>query len=230
MKNKISAVCFDMWGTLTEGGGQKQWDDLQEILGAIHVDKKTFLKLGEENLLMHPWPLREGIRNLAARLELKIDNKTVEKSFKCWWNYVQRSKPYPEVESVLDKLKNLERSRETRTNTKIRLFIISNTDVEAFNFKIKKLGWQKYFEKFFLSAEIGVLKPHVKIFETVQKYISLPKTQILMVDDSLHHGVHPARHFGWQALWVARGKQSASRRKDEARIEDLSGIIEKLRK
>src|SRR3989338_4099643 len=217
MKNsKISAVCFDMWGTLTEGGGQKQWDDLQEILGATHVDKKTFLKMGEESLLMHPWPLKDGIKNLAKKLKIKISENVVEKAYKNWWGYVQRSKPYLEVQEVLDKLEQY----------KIRKFIISNTDVEAFQFKIKTLGWEKYFEKFFLSAEIGVLKPHVKIFKTVQKYLSIPQRQTIMIDDSLYHGVLPARQFGWQALWVARGKKE----KDEGRLENLSGIIEKLRK
>ena len=40
MKN-TSAICFDMWGTLCEGGGQKQWDELQQILGADSIDKRT---------------------------------------------------------------------------------------------------------------------------------------------------------------------------------------------
>ena len=43
-KTKINAICFDMWGTLCEGGGQKQWDDLQKIFGAASFDKKTFLR------------------------------------------------------------------------------------------------------------------------------------------------------------------------------------------
>lgn len=208
-KIQISAICFDMWGTLCEGGGQKQWDDLQAILGANSVDKKTFLKLGEENLLMHPWPLRDGIKNLANKLtDIKHHSSSVilseakdliiEKAYNIWWEYVQKSKPYPEVEAVLDKLEQL----------KIRKFIISNTDVEAFDFKIKTLGWNKYFEKFFLSAEIGTLKPNIKIFQAVQDYLQLPKKQILMVDDSLQHGVSPARSFGWKALWIAREKNS----------------------
>ena len=80
----------------------------------------------------------------------------------------------------------------------------------------------KIFQKFFLSPEIGVLKPNIKISETVQRYLQLPKPQILMVDDSLYHGVIPARQFGWQALWVARGKEG----KYEARIENLKGVID----
>lgn len=224
-KVKISAICFDMWGTLCEGGGQKQWDDLQGILGANSINKKIFLKLGEESLLMHRWPLRDGIKNLAKKVTdikhlsssvilNKVKDLIIEKAFKSWWSYVQKAKPYPEVEEVLKRLKS----------KNLRLFIISNTDVEAFDFKIKSLGWKKYFEKFFLSAKIGVLKPNNKIFQTVQNYLPLPKNQILMVDDSLHHGVYSARAFGWNALWLARGRNE----KDLEKIEDLSGIIRKL--
>lgn len=209
--SKISAICFDMWGTLCGGGGQTQWDDLQKILHVQSIDKKIFLKQGEESLLIHPWTLKEGMRDLAKKLDLKVTEKIIEKAFKSWWGYVQRAKPYPEVKDVLDKFKQL----------KIRKFIISNTDVEAFNFKIKTLGWNKYFEKFFLSGEIEVLKPDRKIFETVQDYLKIPKEQILMVDDSLPHGVYPARDFGWKALWAERGKEE----KDKGRIESLKGVV-----
>ena len=42
-----------------------------------------------------------------------------------------------------------------------------------------------------------------------------------MVDDSLQHGVYPAREFDWKALWVARGKKG----EDERRIENLKGVL-----
>ncbi len=211
-KLKISAICFDMWETLCPGGGQKQWDELQEILRADFVDKKTFLKLGEESLLMHSWSLKEGIRNLIKNLKLKMKNENIDEAYECWWRYVQKSKPYPEVTEALNKLKQ----------DKQRMFIISNTDVESFNFKIKKLGWEKYFERFFLSSEIGVLKPSVKIFETVQRYLNVPKAQIIMVDDSLYYGIYPAKRFGWKALWIAREKEG----KHKGKIEDLKGILD----
>lgn len=102
------------------------------------------------------------------------------------------------------------------------MVIISNTDSFSMPFKIKSYGWDHFFEAYFLSTDYGVLKPHQKIFKAVEKHFGLPKEKILMVDDSLYHGVEPARKFGWQALWVARGRQG----KDPAKIEDLRGIFE----
>ncbi|MBI4225573.1 HAD family hydrolase [Candidatus Roizmanbacteria bacterium] len=213
-KSKISAICFDMWGTLYEGGGSEEWVDLQQNLGALSVEKKTFYKLGLDNLLLRSWPLRDGIRHLAYALNLKINNETVEKVYKSWWQIVKNSKPYPETIEVLKKVKRMN----------LRLIIISNTDSESFYFKIKEYNLKKYFEKFFISAEIGSLKHEGKMFELAQDYLSVPKNQVLMLDDSLQHGVIPARNFGWQALWLAREKAG----KDRYWIENLKRIFDFL--
>src|SRR3989344_3373410 len=195
---KVSAICFDMWGTLCEGGGGREWKVLQKNLGASHIDKKKFYILGLDSLLLHPWTLRKGILHLAKRLELKINNEIVEKAYQSFWQIVEKSKPYIETVPVLKKLKQ----------KKIRTIIISNTDSESFYFELKKFNLKKYFEQFFISSEIGSLKHHGEMFNHAQNYLAIPKTQILMVDDSLEHGVIPARQFGWKALWLTRNQQA----------------------
>lgn len=219
--SKISAVCCDMWGTLCSGGGGREWENLQSNLGAGAVEKKTFYKLGLDNLLLHSLPLRDGIRHLAQKLNLKINNKIIERAYKSWWQIVEKSKPYPETIEVLKKLKR----------SGLQLIIISNTDSESFYFKIKQYNLNKYFEKFYISSEIGSLKHEGKMFELAQDYLSTPKNQVLIVDDSLDHGVIPARQFGWRALWVARGKKEKDRFNlpaGEAGIEDLRSIFDFL--
>ena len=189
---QIRAVCFDFWGTLVEPGGQKQIDDLQKILGASSIDKKSFLKQVELSLLIHPWPLKQGIKDLINNLKLTVDQLTINKAYRSWWNYVEKSKPYPESEDVLNKL----------NKQGIILVIISNTDREAFDYKIKTLGWKKYFKKFFLSSDLGVLKPDIRIFKAVEQYLNIPKGNIMMVDDSLYHGIIPAKNLGWKTLMI----------------------------
>src|SRR3990167_4725641 len=230
--NKIQAVCFDMWGTLYEGVGGKEWEDLQQNLGARGVEKKTFYKLGLDSLLLQSWSLRDGIRYLAKKLtnitplsssvilppSTRWKDLIVEKAYRSWWQIVEKSKPYPETIGLLKKLKRIG----------LRLIIISNTDSESFYFKIKQYNLGEYFEKYFISSETGSLKHTGNLFQSAQNYLKLPKDLILMVDDSFDHGVLPARNFGWQALLVARGKNSASRRKDKFKIEDLRGIFDYL--
>lgn len=214
MRFKVNSICFDMWGTLVRGGGRAQIEELKRILGGQNIDENTFLKEIEQSLLTQPWTLEESISNLSRQLGLKVNEGVVKKGYESWWGYIQRSRPFPETEEVLVKLK--------RKNK--RMIIVSNTDLLSIQFKLKKLGWNKYFERLFISAEMGILKPDIRMFEAAERYLGTSKKEILMVDDSLYHGVLPARQFGWQALWVARGKQGSGLGK----IEDLKGVLEFL--
>lgn len=207
----VTVVCFDFWDTLVEGGGQPQINDLKRILGADKINSKKFLQEVEKCLLTHPWPLKKGIQYVAHALKLKTQPDIIEKAYQSWWSYVEKARPYPESQEVLLKLQKM----------KIKMIIVSNTDLEAFEFKIKKLRWQKYFDRCFLSANVGILKPDVTFFQTVKDYLGVPKKQIVMVDDSLYHGVCPVRAFGWQALWIARNKPG----KDSGKITNLKEIF-----
>jgi len=203
-----------MWGTLCESGGSEQWNELQNNLGAKKIERKIFVRQGERNLLLFSGSLLDGIKNLAKEFKLNTNKTQIEKAYKTWYGHVQRSKPYPETINVLEKLKH----------AKIRMCIISNTDSESFYFKIKQYRLGRFFERSFISSKLGYLKPNPKIFQKVQNYLNLPKNQIVMIDDSLYHGVISARKFGWNSLWVARGKEG----QDRLRIEDLTGIFEYL--
>lgn len=194
----IKAICFDFWGTLVEVSGRKQINDLKQILGAGIIDDKSFLKQVELSLLTRPWPLKKGIKDLAEKLKITVDKSTIDKACQSWWSYVEKSKPFPESEDVLDKL----------NRRGIILIIISNTDREAFDYKIKTLGWKKYFKKFFLSCDLGVLKPNIKIFKEAERFLNIPKQNILMIDDSLPHGITPTKKLSWQTFWINDKKRT----------------------
>ena len=154
------------------------------------------------------------MEELGQKLGLKFDLKTVKKAADCWRDWARILKPFPETGGVLKELKE----------KKVRMVIISNTDSFSMPLKIKSYGWDHFFEDYFLSTDYGVLKPHPKIFKAVEKHFEVSRKEILMVDDSLFHGVEPARKFGWQALWVARDKGG----KDPEKIENLEGILQKV--
>lgn len=211
MKNKIKAICFDMWGTLCSGGKGTEWKILQQKLAADSIEPKLFRNRGEEIFFTNNLTIKNGLLQLTESLNIKSNKKTFNSALRFWKSLARKSQPFPETAFVLKKL----------AESGLRLFVISNTDSEPFYFKMKEIAQNKYFEKFFLSSELGLLKPDVRIFQTVQKYIAFAKDQILMVDDSLYHGVLPARKFGWKALWLARDREG----KDKYKINDLKGIF-----
>ncbi len=213
-KPKIKAVCFDMWGTLMTGGGMKMWYDLQEIFSATNLEIREFITLGEKSVMIRPYTLKKGVTVFAHLINPKMTGSAINKAYNLWSFYLQKAIPYPETIGVLEKIHEMG----------VPLVIVSNTDMTAFNFVMKKFDIKKYFKKFFLSAQLGCLKPDLKIFRAAQDYLRLSKDQILMIDDSLLHGVLSAREFGWRALWVARGKPGI----DPGKIENLDEIFNYL--
>src|SRR3989344_2517368 len=198
---KIKAVCFDMWGTLCTGGKGNEWKILQQKLSADLIEPKLFRNRGEEIFFTRNLNVENGLLQLTESLNLKSNKKTFNSALRFWKSLARKSQPFPETAFVLKKLAELG----------LRLFVVSNTDSEPFYFKVNETALIKYFEKFFLSSELGLLKPDVRIFKTMQKYLAFSKDQILMVDDSLYHGVLPARKFGWKALWVSRKKTETNK-------------------
>lgn len=204
-------VCFDMWDTLCHGGGRKQILAVRAALHANNITYEPFLQQIEQSLMTKAWSLEQGITDLVMKLKLPKKEKLIKKVTDVWINYIQSLQPFPETMAVLKKLKQ----------AGIKLALVSNTDVTSIKIKIPELGWDKYLDMLFLSAEIGVLKPNRKIFQTIENYFKSPKNQVLFVDDSLYYGIYPARKFGWQALWINRGKPG----EDKNEINDLNGVF-----
>jgi len=86
-----------------------------------------------------------------------------------------------------------------------RIFLLSNTNIihiEAFNnyllheYQLPSL--EPFFEKVYLSWEIGMRKPDAEIFEYVIKDAGIDPGKTLFIDDSLQH-ILTARELGFVA-------------------------------
>lgn len=96
-----------------------------------------------------------------------------------------------------------------------RLMMLSNTNELHFHHTIEMIPVLQRFEKFFLSYEIGALKPDPAIYEYVLTHIDVPAQQILFIDD-LEQNVAGAESVGIKGI-VFRG------------IERLLPELERLR-
>ncbi len=79
---------------------------------------------------------------------------------------------------------------------KYRMSIITNGFREVQVDKLIQTGLQKFFEKVFISEEIGAQKPHRKIFEHAVKSMNAPKRKSLMIGDSWDADIVGAKLFG----------------------------------
>ncbi len=68
-----------------------------------------------------------------------------------------------------------------------RIIALTNEMKEAANFRIKKFDLIKYFEKVFISAEIGYEKPDKEIYDYVLKEININPEEVIFIDNRLEN-------------------------------------------
>ena len=72
--------------------------------------------------------------------------------------------------------------------------------------KIKQLGLERWIprENIFISSEVGIAKPDIRIFELVQKKLNLVPNTTYYVGDSFDNDILGASNAGWNTVWSNR--------------------------
>lgn len=98
--------------------------------------------------------------------------------------------------------------------TKHRIFLLSNTNdihIRYVNNYLKETfginDLSGYFEKVYLSYEVGMRKPDAEIFELVLSENNLDPNDTLFIDDSIQH-VEGAKKLGIHTYWLDVKKES----------------------
>ena len=87
-----------------------------------------------------------------------------------------------------------------------RLGCISNTNDGAHVWRfVDRCGLRPWLSPIYLSEEVGLRKPHPRIFEMVLEQWGLSPQQVVMVGDTLDADVLGAHIVGMHGVWVDRG-------------------------
>ncbi|HWS01339.1 MAG TPA: YjjG family noncanonical pyrimidine nucleotidase [Prolixibacteraceae bacterium] len=97
-----------------------------------------------------------------------------------------------------------------------RMSIITNGFREVQGDKLLQSGLKKYFDKVFISEEVGAQKPHRKIFEHAVKSMNAPKKKSLMIGDSWDADIIGARQFGMDQVYYCPDPEKLSPARDES--------------
>lgn len=98
-------------------------------------------------------------------------------------------------EGVTDLLENLAK--------KYKLYVVSNGSTDVQYYKLNKLDLSKYFQKIFLSEEIGFAKPNYNFFEYVHNALGHPdKKDVIVIGDSISADIEGGNNFGYDACYV----------------------------
>lgn len=97
---------------------------------------------------------------------------------------------------------------------------------------------QKKFEQFNLysdashlviSEDVGVLKPHNKVFDYATKLTGLQPADILYIGDSFNSDVMGGINYGWKVAWFTSNGEPEKHRKADFVFNDFERLIDLLK-
>lgn len=138
----------------------------------------------------------EFIKEITKRCNNSIDSESIKSA----WNALLLDLPIERLQ-LLEDLKK-----------RFRIFLLSNTNdihrVAYSNYFEKTFGFSDlslYFEKQYLSFEIGMRKPNKEIFNFVLSENNLIPSETVFIDDSIQH-VQGASEVGIKAILLDKDK------------------------
>ena len=113
--------------------------------------------------------------------------------------------------------------------------IISNAaDAQDVQRLVDRAGFRAYIEQIVISADVGIRKPHPRIFELALSYWGIQSRQAVMVGDTLGADVLGAINVNMPSVWFTRRADTPDNRaqtdiiQPDAVIRDLSELPELL--
>jgi len=85
-----------------------------------------------------------------------------------------------------------------------RLALLTNGASDLQREKIAGAGIGSYFEEILVAGDIGVAKPHRRLFETMLARLDVAPAQAVMLGDSQSKDIQGAQAVGMKAIWVNR--------------------------
>lgn len=79
--------------------------------------------------------------------------------------------------------------------------IVTNGFLETQQKKIEVMSLDQYTENVLITEEVGVMKPHPKVFDVATERSGAERNQILYVGDSYSSDIIGGRDAGWNTAW-----------------------------
>ncbi len=107
--------------------------------------------------------------------------------------------------------------------------IITNGFAETQWMKIKQFGFEEMVSQIVISEEIGVMKPHHKIFDHSTELVGIERSDILYVGDSLTSDVEGGKAAGWKVAWYTSNPDKKGRELADIVFNDFEELIDRIK-
>ena len=191
----VKAILFDFWGTLIENGvSPSPVRQVKDILQLDRLPFPLFILQFEKSFMTQKFDdLYKGFENVCNEFRINPDKYKLDLLVGMWNKNKIFAKPFPETIEILEQLKG-----------KYKMFLVANTDCFSVESVIEKYALSKYFDKIYLSYQMGMLKSNPKVFDTILKEEGLKKEEAIMVGDSMESDIIGAENAGLKAILVDR--------------------------
>lgn len=185
-KQKYSAIVFDLGNVLIPFDYGNMLDKLDAIKTGLG---KRFWEFYKSNYSIHR-NLERGDLKSEDFIEIMLEKceRTIDKITFC--------KFYSEIFVTNDKVISLLPELKKKG---YKLFLLSNTNDIHREYGYKDYDFLKYFDKLFLSFQVGAVKPEPEIYKAVEKYSGFSANEHLFIDDIQEYS-EGAKKVGWDAI------------------------------
>jgi len=219
---KVKAIIFDAYGTLFDVNSAAE-----KCKSKIGDKWENFANYWRTTQLEYTW-----LRSLMKRHEdfWKITEDSLDKSMKAFKIHSSmRSElldlykvlsTFPEVFEVLQKLK----ARE------YKLSILSNGTPSLLHDLVKGNNLDLFFEDIFSIEEVGVYKPHPKVYDIPLKKYKIKKNEVAFLSANTWD-ISGGGNFGFNSIWVNRNDNVFDNLDftPKNQIDSLKGLLDILK-
>ncbi|MCG8373433.1 MAG: HAD-IA family hydrolase [Balneolales bacterium] len=107
--------------------------------------------------------------------------------------------------------------------------IITNGFAETQWMKINQFGFKETTRQIVISEEVGVMKPHPKIFDYATKLADVKREKILYVGDSYTSDVQGGKAANWMVAWFTSNPEPEQAKLPDLAFDDFEVLLSSLK-
>ena len=194
LMNKIKWIFFDIGSTLVDESAVYE-NRIKEITQGNNIDKNEFVAKVIERAQTSPKPIVSAAEDYGVKVP-------------AWRHDLEVL--YPDSKEVLQRL-----------SQKYKIGIIANQDFGTEQ-RLTDFNVHQYINLVIASAEEGVAKPDLRIFQIALARADCKPEEAVMVGDRIDNDIIPANKIGMTTMWIKQGFGSYAEPKT---VEEQSDYI-----
>jgi putative hydrolase of the HAD superfamily len=187
---------------------------LEDLMSTYHeINKGLWEEYGRGEIDRHILHRRRFEETL---IELNIDGALYPETGKVYMNYYRNHWEWIEgAKEAFDRIRE-----------KYSVGLITNGFAETQWMKIDQFGFRNMVDHIIISEEVGVMKPHPKIFDHATELVDLDRSEILYVGDSLTSDVMGGKKAGWKVAWYTANPSREGEELADLIFDDFEKLID----